>query len=300
MRRVLFALLILSAGLTLLLLVTGGGPPVTAAALLTGALAAALLIARRPLAQRRAHVPKSQIAEIEKLYFRATREMLTDSPNMPQVINDLQRIISIDPRYKNARYFLNRALLLQERAQALSPQQSNGARRSPSRLDFLGLQEKLIDLDPAVRKAVVMELIPYGENAIDPLIALLMDPDADVRVHAATALGWVGGRDAVQPLLVALQDEIPQVRRYAARALCWVVDETAVDGLIAALRDDDTYVRCYAARALGWSQDQRAIRPLVELFHKDASSDVREYALTALDDLGQPRPEPRSERVTLD
>jgi hypothetical protein len=44
--------------------------------------------------------------------------------------------------YKNARYFLNRALLLQERAQALSPQQSNGARRSPSRLDFLGLQEK--------------------------------------------------------------------------------------------------------------------------------------------------------------
>jgi hypothetical protein len=93
---VLFALLILSAGLTLLLLVTGGGPPVTAAALLTGALAAALLIARRPLAQRRAHVPKSQIAEIEKLYFRATREMLTDSPNMPQGDQPtLQRIISI-------------------------------------------------------------------------------------------------------------------------------------------------------------------------------------------------------------
>lgn len=297
MRRVLFALLILSAVLTLVLLATGSGGALTAlAAFLTGALAVTLLAARRPQAQRSAHVPKSQVAEIEKLYFRATREMLTDTPNMPQVINDLQRIISIDPRYKNARYFLNRAVLLQERTQALAPQQSNGARRSPSRLDFLGLQEKLIDMDPAVRKAVVMELIQYGADAIDPLIALLMDPDADVRVHAATALGWVGGQDAVQPLLVALRDDVPQVRRYAARALCWVVDETAVDGLIAALGDDDTYVRCYAARALGWSQDPRAIRPLVELFHKEANSDVREYALTALDDLGQPRPEP----VTLD
>lgn len=300
MRRVLFALLIVSAALTLVLLATGGGAIAALAALLTGALGAALLAARRPLAQRRPRMPKSQVAEIEKLYFRATREMLTDAPNMPQVINDLQRIISIDPRYKNARYFLNRALLLQERAQALAPPHGNGARRSPSRLDFLGLQEKLIDMDPAVRKAVVMELIQYGADAVDPLIALLMDPDADVRVHAATALGWVGGQDAVQPLLVALQDDVIQVRRYAARALCWVVDETAVDGLIAALGDADSYVRCYAARALGWSQDPRAIRPLVELFHKDASSDVREYALTALDDLGQPRPEPRPESVALD
>lgn len=287
-RRVLFVLLAVSVAALLLLLAGQAWQGALVAALLTGALCLVLLATRSPFAPAAAgsRVPKSQVAEIEKLYFRATREMVTDAPNMPQVISDLQRIVSISPRYKNARYFLNRALLLQARVDA-GPQ-ANGARRQ---LDFMALQEKLIDMDASVRKSVVMELIQHGPDAVDPLIALLMDPDADVRVHAATALGWVGGRDAVQPLLVALQDDSLQVRRYAARALCWVVDESAVDGLIAALADEDTYVRCYAARALGWSHALRAVQPLVNLFQQDSSSDVRQYALTALDDLGQPRPE---------
>ena len=230
---------------------------------------------------RRARPPRSQIAEMERLYFRAMREMLTDLPNYAQVINDLQRILSIDPHYKNARHYLNRAITLRQEGNP----QSNGTRPG-SKADFYHLQEKLIDLDPTVRKSVVMELIQYGEIAVDPLIALLMDEDSDVRVHAATALGWVGGKDAIQPLLVALQDENAGVRRYAARALCWVVDETAVQGLIDSLQDDDNYVRCYSARALGWSQDERAIEPLKALLQHE-NSDVRSYAITALEDLGQ-------------
>ncbi len=152
--------------------------------------------------------------------------------------------------------------------------------------EFDRLQDRLIDLDPAVRKSVVMDLIGFGEDAIDPLIALLMDDDADVRVHAATALGWVGGHDAVRPLLVALADSDTQVRRYAARALCWVVDDSAVRALIDVLEDEDNYVRCYAARALGWSQDPRAIEPLSDLLN-DESADVRDYAATALDGYGR-------------
>ncbi|GIL08744.1 MAG: hypothetical protein BroJett033_2550 [Chloroflexota bacterium] len=290
MRRVLFVLLAASIVTLLLTLFDQTGRGLLPAALLTGALALALLVTRSPFTPARgsSRIPKSQVAEIEKLYFRATREMVTDAPNMPQVINDLQRIVAIDPRYKNARYFLNRALLLQARVDA-SPLAS-GARR-PHQLDFMALQEKLIDMDAGVRKAVVMELIQYGADAVDPLTALLMDADPDVRIHAATALGWVGGKDAVQPLLVALQDESLPVRRYAARALCWVVDSSAVDTLIAALTDEDTYVRCYAARALGWSHDLRAVPALVALFQRDTNSDVRQYALVALDDLGQPRPE---------
>jgi hypothetical protein len=287
---VFFALFAAAAVATVLLLLfdqTGKG--LFPAVLLTGVVGLALLLTRSPFASAAAassrRIPKSQVAEIEKLYFRATREMVTDMPNLPQIINDLQRIVSIDPRYKNARYFLNRALLLQARADG-----GLYSAARPHRLDFMALQEKLIDMDAGVRKSVVMELIQYSDEAVDPLIALLMDPDPDVRVHAATALGWVGGKDAVQPLLVALQDEIAQVRRYAARALCWVVDESAVDALSAALRDEDTYVRCYAARALGWSHDPRAVRPLVELYQQDTNSDVRQYALIALDDLGQPRP----------
>jgi hypothetical protein len=235
--------------------------------------------------RRGTKIPPSQVAEIERLYFRSMREMLNEHANMAQVINDLQRILSIDPHYKNAPHYLRRALLLQSEGKG----DPNARPKVPSRTsaEFTQLQEQLIDPDPTVRKAVVMELIQYGEDAVDPLTALLMDDDADVRVHAATALGWVGGKDAVQPLTVALMDSNPYVRRYAARAMCWVVDDTAVDGLIEALKDDDNYVRRYAARALGWSQDRRAIRPLIELLTREDNNDVREYAFTALEDLGE-------------
>jgi hypothetical protein len=231
-------------------------------------------------------IPPSQVAEIERLYFRSMREMLNDTPNLVQVISDLQRITSIDGHYKNARHYLNRALALQQRIEADATSQ-NGHRSGKPHVDFNMLQEQLVDPDPAIRKSVVMELIQYGDRAVDPLIALLMDQDNDVRVHAATALGWVGGEDAVQPLLVALKDDDPYVRRYAARALCWVVNEGAMDGLIDALNDPDHYVRRYAARAMGWSQDMRAIRPLVEMLHVEQNNDVRDYALTALADLGE-------------
>lgn len=283
MRPVLVAVFIVTLIVTLILMLVTPDNFVTLLAegvtlvLLALMILSALVSALRP---KRARPPRSQVAEMERLYFRAVREMLTESPNFAQVINDLQRILSIDSRYKNARHYYSRAVILREEASG----QSNGARPG-SKADFMRLQEKLIDLDPAVRKSVVMELIQFGAIAVDPLIALLMDEDADVRVHAATALGWVGGADAVQPLLVALADYDLAVRRYAARALCWVVNEEAVDGLIRALRDEDSYVRSYAARALGWSQDSRAIEPLQALL-EDENSDVRSYATTALEDLG--------------
>lgn len=282
MRRVLNVLFLVSLIAAVALTIFAPNTPMTRAAQIAavGLLAVITLVrltgAFKPLHFRPA---PSQVAEMERLYFRAMREMLTDQPNLAQVIDDLRRILSIDPRYKNARHYMNRAMALQDENSA----QNNG--RPRTRTDFMRLQENLIDLDPAVRKAVVMELIQYGEMAVDPLTALLMDEDADVRVHAATALGWVGGPDAVQPLLVALQDRDLLVRRYAARALCWVVDEHAVNGLMEALRDEDNYVRSYAARALGWSQDRRAISPLLELL-EDESADVRSYVVTALEDLG--------------
>ncbi len=288
MRCLLITLLILTAAaaLTLSALAPENSLTRTAqiAALALLALNVLALVIRSLTARRGQRVPPSQVAEIERLYFRAMRELINDEPNLAQAINDLQRILSIDPHYRNARHYLNRALWMQSQGA------SNGIPHfTPSRssAEFMRLQESLIDPNPEVRRSVVMQLIQYGEIATDPLIALLMDDDADVRVHAATALGWVGGSSAVQPLLVALQDSNPYVRRYAARALCWVVDQSAIEGLIGALRDDDNYVRRYAARALGWSQDARAVRPLLELLAVEQNHDVREYILTALDDLGE-------------
>lgn len=289
MRRLLNWLLLLALGAASALTIIQPAHPATRVSqIILVALLVIILLVRlfgwfRP--SRATPIPPSQIAEMERLYFRCMREMIDDEPNVAQVINDLQRILTIDPLYKNARHYLKRAILIQNQSQGL-----NGAApvRSRNSAEFRKLQDQLIDPDPSIRKGVVMELIQYGEDAIDPLIALLMDEDSDVRIHAATALGWVGGKDAVQPLLVALQDTNAFVRRYSARALCWVVDESAIDGLIQSLADPDSYVRQYAARALGWSQDRRAIRPLVELLMIEEVNDVREYTFTALADLGEP------------
>lgn len=284
MRQALLTIFILVLLLTLALMLLAPDSVITMVAEVVTLLLLAVMVGSTVwsiLRPRRARPPRSQVAEMERLYFRAMREMLNDAPNYAQVINDLQRILGIDSHYKNARYFYQRALLLRDETSG----QINGSGLG-SKADFMRLQEKLVDLDPVVRKSVVMELIQYGEIAVDPLIALLMDEDADVRVHAATALGWVGGHEAVQPLLVALNDENLAVRRYAARAMCWVVDASAVEGLIFALQDEDSYVRSYSARALGWSHDTRAIEPLRQLLTDD-NSDVRSYAATALEDLGQ-------------
>jgi hypothetical protein len=288
MRRLLTTIFSISAGVALALTlfypswsITGIGQTITLVLFVVIAVERILGIFPPRHGTR---IPPSQVAEIERLYFRSMREMLNDQPNLVQVVNDLQRILSIDRRYKNARHYLTRALVMQYEGKVTNVNSTPKTRNSA---EFRRLQEQLIDPDPRVRKAVVMELIQYGEDAVDPLIALLMDEDSDVRVHAATALGWVGGRDAVQPLLVALQDENPYVRRYAARAMCWVVDETAIEGLLQSLQDEDNYVRQYAARALGWSQDTRAVGPLLELLSREENADVQEYVLTALDDLGE-------------
>ncbi|MBL8153145.1 MAG: HEAT repeat domain-containing protein [Anaerolineae bacterium] len=289
MRRLLNWLLLLALGAaSALTIIQPAHPAATVSQIILAAILVIILLDRIFgwfRLSRATPSPPSQIAEMERLYFRCMREMINDEPNLVQVINDLQRILAIDPGYKNARHYLNRAILIQNQSQGL-----NGVApvRSRNSAEFRKLQDQLIDTDPAVRKGVVMELIQYGEDAIDPLIALLMDEDSDVRIHAATALGWVGGKDAVQPLLVALQDTNTYVRRYSARALCWVVDESAIEGLIQALADPDSYVRQYSARALGWSQDRRAIRPLVELLMIEEVNDVREYTFTALADLGEP------------
>jgi hypothetical protein len=284
MRLVFILLFILSGLAAVVLTMLDPGSALTSLAQIAAvasALVIVLLWGGRVFGRGQRSTPRSQIAEIERLYFRAMREMLNDVPNYAQVINDLQRLLTIDSHYKNARHYLFRAQLMQKEADPTPL-----TKPTATKAEFDQLQEKLIDLDPAIRKGVVMDLIQFGEMAIDPLIALLMDDEPDVRVHAATALGWVGGREAIRPLLVALNDQDTQVRRYAARAMCWVVDESAVDGLIEVLDDEDNYVRCYAARALGWSQDARAVEPLTDLLN-DESADVREYVATALIDLGQ-------------
>jgi HEAT repeat protein len=78
--------------------------------------------------------------------------------------------------------------------------------------------------------------LPEYAWAVEPLIALLGDPDAGVRQEGAGALGMIGDRRAVRPLIRLLRDDSLAVRPIAAGALGKLQDEAAVGPLITLLK----------------------------------------------------------------
>jgi HEAT repeat protein/CheY-like chemotaxis protein len=100
-------------------------------------------------------------------------------------------------------------------------------------------------------------------QAVEPLIATLMDEDWPGRSDTAEVLGRLGDARAVEPLIVALTDESPGGRKAAARALGRLSDPSAVGPLITALADENKWVQGAAAGALGRLGDTRAVKPLI-------------------------------------
>jgi HEAT repeat protein/energy-coupling factor transporter ATP-binding protein EcfA2 len=136
------------------------------------------------------------------------------------------------------------------------------------------------------RAAWALETI--GAPAVEPLIAALRDPDADVRWRMAKALGNIRDTRAVEPLSAALCDPDTSVRWAAAEALGRIGNPHAVEPLIAALRNPDAGVRWRVAKALGNIRDTRAVEPLIAALH-DPDRDVRWAAAKALGNIRDTR-----------
>jgi HEAT repeat protein/cyclophilin family peptidyl-prolyl cis-trans isomerase len=66
---------------------------------------------------------------------------------------------------------------------------------------------------------------------VPPLVALLSDPDPEVRQMAAFSLGLLGDRNARDPLVAALNDPAPAVKGSAAEALGLLGDTAAADAI---------------------------------------------------------------------
>ena len=87
-------------------------------------------------------------------------------------------------------------------------------------------------------------------RAVRPLLGLLDDPSAAVRLAAIKALGSIGDPEAVDPLIDLLQDENPAIRVSTAETLARLRGPQSVVPLVRALRDEDLLVREAVARAL--------------------------------------------------
>jgi hypothetical protein len=175
--------------------------------------------------------------------------------------------------------------------------------------------------DP-VRRARAADLLGIlgRTDAVDALCDHLKDPDPDVRVVAARALGRIGDPAAARPLLAgvagrrrsvpahlaahalagigtagqpaleaALDDPQERVRAVAAEVLGLIGAIGAAGRVEATLRADrSTEVRIRAARTLGRLGTRSAIAPLVDVLDPVHPPPLRAEAARALGELGTP------------
>jgi quinoprotein glucose dehydrogenase len=158
------------------------------------------------------------------------------------------------------------------------------------------------DEQDAAKLAVLKDVALTGKNplarlhaiwalgqrrAVQPLAALLNDPDAEVRAQAAKVLGEGKEPSAFTKIVALLEDPDPRVRFFAAQSLGKYGKKEAVQPLLKLLRgnaDQDAYLRHAAVHSLSRIDD----RPALVAAAKDDSVSVRLGALLALRRLESP------------
>lgn len=126
------------------------------------------------------------------------------------------------------------------------------------------------------------------ERVLPPLITALCSGDWIVRMHAAKALGRVRNAETVEPLMPLLHDKVKAVREEAAAALA-AIGDAAIPSLLKALQHEDWLVRLHAVESLGKAKSKLAVEPLLSVLFHDRDSAVREDAVRALGEIGDPR-----------
>ncbi len=136
-----------------------------------------------------------------------------------------------------------------------------------------------------------------SSEAINALISVLDDEDAEVRELAAWGIGNARPKRAPAALVALLSDRSPRVRSTAAWALYEIKDGETAPAIEAALnREMDADVKWALVRAIGVMGEQ-AVAPLQRLIESGNAS-VRALAIRSLAGQGaepwpQPRPRPR-------
>lgn len=155
----------------------------------------------------------------------------------------------------------------------------------PDGLVYPVLEAGLRDDDNAGLRNAAMEIyVGLGTRSLPSLLALLKDPNEEVRCFSAVMLGNLKERDAVPGLIEALGDPDLNVKHAAAEALGRIKDERAVPPLIEALKSD-MWLQFPAAVALGELGDPRAVQPLVGLLEMPGANVP---AIQALGKIGDP------------
>jgi len=146
--------------------------------------------------------------------------------------------------------------------------------------------ESLEDKKGNIQRAAKNDLIGWGADSVEPLIAIVRDwknQPADLRVVCVDILGRIRDKRAIPVIIDVLNEKKMTMRYNAARALGNIGVREAAPALIKLLGDNEWQVRFYAAEALGKIGDKSAAKPLANLLLIDSSEKVRFAAIEALD-----------------
>jgi cyclophilin family peptidyl-prolyl cis-trans isomerase/HEAT repeat protein len=136
------------------------------------------------------------------------------------------------------------------------------------------------------RESVIASIINYEDarRASDNLIQLLDNPDPEIRIRAATAIGRIGDSQKAASLFKLFDDSIPDVAQSAAFALGLTGEKQLAHQLASKMADYDAELLASCIQALGYLTDSTMTEIIDDLIlylnHLDHR--VREQAVYAL------------------
>lgn len=164
-----------------------------------------------------------------------------------------------------------------------------GALTSIGSPSVAALGDCLADPELSVQEAASAALASIADTRVlDRLVQALRSPDWIVRMHAAKGLGRIKDAGSIQSLVPLLQDNVKAVREEASSALS-AIGESAIPALLESLTHHDWLVRLHAVESLGKAKSRRAVAPLLTALFNDTDSAVREDAVRALGNIGDPQ-----------
>lgn len=159
-------------------------------------------------------------------------------------------------------------------------------RRSASREEIAhllsSLQREHLNLN--VMSSALQILIATDRDVTAALVGLLSDENANLRMHAALALGQIGAAGAAPALVAVLDDEDENVRFHAIEALGRLAAPEAVEPLARIAQSGDFFLAFPAIDALARTDDARVAPSLLGLLDHDLLRPAVIETLAALGD----------------
>jgi HEAT repeat protein len=123
--------------------------------------------------------------------------------------------------------------------------------------------------DLNVLNSALRVLIGSGRAVVEPLVALLSDREANLRMHAALALGELHAQEAAPVLVSMLDDPDENVRFHAIEALGRIGAAESIDPLARIAASDNFFLAFAAIEALSKTDDARVAPLMVSLLGQD-------------------------------